>query len=252
MALRQGKRKLPAREAKQFKERMKIAGKVLDDSTIFVLVHLLNKKLLKSVDYPVSSGKESVVFRATAPDGRFLALKIFKYETRAFRHMLNYIQGDPRFKRVKKQTRSLVEAWARKEFANLRACDAAGVNVPAPIACEKNVVVMEFLGEGGKPYALLNDVVVENPEKMLEQILENMKKMYAAGLVHADLSQYNIVVQHETPFFIDLGQAVLLEHPKSAEFLERDVKNILSYFAKLRIEKSFEKALAFVKGSGKP
>ncbi|MBI5229197.1 serine protein kinase RIO [Candidatus Micrarchaeota archaeon] len=254
MSMRQSKRKLPPRELKPLVEKAKIYRKVLDDSTIEVLIHLINTRVVKSIDYPIASGKESVVFRATALDKRgkeiFRAVKVFRYETSGFqKKMYEYIRDDKRFEGVRKTIRPLVQAWARKEFANLKLASGAGVNVPEPFKCEKNVLVMEFLGEEGIPFALLNEVVLENPRKMLEKILENMETMYSAGLVHGDLSQYNILACGEEPYFIDLGQGVLSEHPRAEEFLERDVRNILAYFGKQGIKKDFNETLAVIKGS---
>ncbi|MDP2717318.1 MAG: RIO1 family regulatory kinase/ATPase, partial [Candidatus Micrarchaeota archaeon] len=115
MALRLSKRKRPREEDKQVKERNLIAHRVFDDKTVEVLLHFLNKGVISSLDYPISSGKESIVFRATAPDG-FLAVKIFKYETSAFRKFREYIDGDPRFS-PKHSLRGYVDLWAKKEFA---------------------------------------------------------------------------------------------------------------------------------------
>lgn len=240
MALKLSKRKRPLREEKPLKERIKISSKVLDEPTLMVLVHFINTGLIKSVDYPVSSGKESVVFRATGSKD-YLAVKVFRYETSVFqKKMHEYIEGDPRFLGEKTTLRNQVHLWARKEFANLRLCHSGGVLVPAPLALKKNVLVMEFLGQKGIPSALLKDVVLENPSSFLDSILFNMKRMHSIGLVHGDLSPFNIVVHSGKPYFIDLGQAVLLEHPKSSFFLERDLRNVLDYFRKeFGVEKDF-------------
>ena len=67
---------------------------------------------------------------------------------------------------------------------------------------------------------------------MLKDILEEMKKIRESGLVHADLSEYNILVKDSKPVIIDVGQAVLQTHPRAKEFLERDLKNISTFFRK--------------------
>ncbi|MFQ5406620.1 MAG: serine protein kinase RIO [Candidatus Micrarchaeia archaeon] len=242
MATRVSKRKQPRREEKPLKERTKIAGKVLDDSTVSVIVKLLNNGFIKSVDYPISHGKEAVVFRCTAgkklPNEEFVALKAYKYETSSFRNLMKYIEGDPRFSHVKKKLRPLVKEWARKEFANLKKSFERGVKVPNPFKQKENVLIMEFLGEGGLPSAKLQDVRLENPKKTFEEVVENMKKMYQARLVHADLSSYNIVIHKGEAYLIDVSQAVLLDHPLAKEFLERDVENIAKYFKKEGVEKA--------------
>lgn len=239
------KRKRPDREEKPVKEVTKIAGKVFDDKTVVVLVKMLNSGSIDSIDYPLAGGKEAIVFRASSKQG-FLAVKVYKYETSSFRHMAKYIDGDPRF-RVGHSQRGIVKEWARKEYANLFTCFEAGIRVPRPIACKDNVVVMEFLGEGGIPSALLEEVVVEKPAELLEQILGDVRKMYGAGLVHADLSAFNIIMHSGKPFIIDVGQAVLLEHPLAQEFLEKDVSNVLKFFAALGVRKDKDKVIAWIK-----
>lgn len=238
--------KKPTREDKPMKELAKIAGRVFDDKTVEVLVELLNKHVVDGFDFPISGGKEAIVFRARRKGG-FVAVKVFKYETTNFRHMESYIVGDPRFK-LKHSLRENVKLWARKEFANLKKCFEAGVSVPEPLFWRENVVVMEFLGENGVPYALLEEVVLEDPESVFREVVRNMRKVYSLGLVHADLSSFNIVMKNEKPCFIDFGQAVLLEHPYAKAFLEKDCTNIASYFARLGVATSKEEVLRKITG----
>jgi RIO kinase 1 len=250
MSMKLWKRKRPPREEKPLKEVSKIAHKVFDDRTIAVLVSFINAGVFKSLDYPLASGKEAIVFRATTRGGGHVAVKIFKYETAAFKKSAPYVEGDPRFKldKAKHSVRAFVHLWARKEFANLRAAFAAGARVPEPVACKENVVIMRFLGEGGVPSALLEDVVVENPGVVLDEILDDVKKCFEAGVVHADLSSFNVIMHEGKPFLIDWAQGVSVKHPRAREFFEKDVFNILSFFKRLGVEKSFEDALAEATG----
>ncbi|MGB9576964.1 MAG: serine protein kinase RIO [Candidatus Micrarchaeia archaeon] len=252
MAFHASKRKLPPRELKPFKEKFsKTAERVLDDKTVEVLLRFLNAGVIKSLDYPIAQGKEAMVFRATWVDRDsgekgFRAVKVFKYETSSFsKSMMDYLWGDPRFN-ARGSRREIVKVWARKEFANLRLCFDAGVRVPEPIAWKENVLVMEFLGEQGIPSPLLEHAVLSDPQKVLEMLLEDVRKMLRAGLVHADLSSFNVIMHKGEPYIIDLGQAVLLEHPKARELLERDVHNLVNFFAKRGATKSFQEALSFV------
>ncbi|MFH1779752.1 MAG: serine protein kinase RIO [Candidatus Micrarchaeota archaeon] len=241
------KRKQPPREEKQIKERLKIAGKVFDDKTIDILIRYLNARVFTSVDYPLSQGKEAVVFRATSKEG-FVAVKIFKYETSSFHKMLDYVQGDPRFsgEAVKGSFRSFIKLWARKEFANLKTCFEAGIRVPKPIHQRDNVVVMQFIGVGGIPCALLKDVVLENPKKFFIKLKNNMKKTFQAGLVHSDLSEFNIIVFNDEPVLIDWAQGVSKHHPKAMDFLEKDCHNVAVFFKKLGVKVSAEDLFSFV------
>ena len=236
--------KKPRREDKPFKEASKIAGRVFDDKTVGVMLSLMHKGVFQGVDFPISGGKEAIVFRARKDDG-FVAVKVFKYETTSFRKMQDYIVGDPRF-RLKHSLRENVKLWARKEFSNLKACYSAGVSVPKPLFWKDNVVVMEFLGEKGIPYALLEEVVLENPKKVFKELVEQVRMMYGIGLIHADLSSFNVVMKGQKPILIDFGQAVLKEHPNALRFLEKDCNNIASFFSRAGVPATAEEVLARV------
>ncbi len=259
MSRKVSKRKQPAREVKQLKQRTKITSLVLDDSTLEVLVHFINIGFIKSVDYPIAQGKEALVFRCTSGPaakkmgaGEFVAAKIYKYETSSFQTMIRYIDGDHRFSHVKHQLRPLIQQWTKKEFANLQASYAAGVPVPKPFVFRKNVLFMEFLGIGGVQYALLKDVVLENPQATYLEVLEGMKKMLRkARLVHADLNEYNIVFVEAKPIFIDVSQAVPPDHPSAKEFFEKDVENITKYFKKEGVQTAdYQKAFDHIAPKG--
>ncbi|MBI2445628.1 serine protein kinase RIO [Candidatus Micrarchaeota archaeon] len=242
MARRWSKKKRPAFEDKQVTERNLISHRVFDDKTLRVLVHFLDKGLFQSLDYPVSSGKESIVFRASKADGSFIAVKIFKYETSAFRKFAEYIQGDPRFA-LKDTLRARVHLWAQKEHANLRAAKAAGVHVPTPLAFRENVVVMEFIGEEGIAYPLLEQAALSKPKKALDSIVEDMRRTYVdAKLVHADLSGFNIMGA-QPPVVIDWAQAVLRVHPRAEEFLLRDAHNVARFFQRRGVDVTEEDIL---------
>ena len=246
MSMKLSKRKRPLREDKPFTALPKIADKVFDDKTVAVLVRFLNAGTIKSVDYPIAMGKEAVVFRCTGPNG-FVATKVYRYETTAFRSFRNYIEGDPRFSGVSKQLRPMIREWARKEYANLKICERGGVLAPKPLAHKENVVIMEFLGEKGIPYPKLIHAEVTDPEKLVDEVVENMRKMHRAGLVHADLSAYNIMLCRRKPYFIDISQSVLLSHPMAGRFLERDTENVLKFFEKLGVKRDKDQALEFIK-----
>jgi RIO kinase 1 len=96
---------------------------------------------------------------------------------------------------------------------------------------------MEYIGDETAPAPELRDVQLENPEEIARKILDYAKLSYQkAGLVHGDLSEFNVLMFKGEPVIIDVGQAVLLEHPMAKELLERDVKNIARYFRKLGVK----------------
>ncbi|RJS82117.1 serine protein kinase RIO [Candidatus Bathyarchaeota archaeon] len=197
----------------------------------------MNDGVISEVIGVVKAGKESRLYWGKGPNGEDLAIKIYLTTSAEFRRgMLPYIEGDPRFKRVKRDTHSLVYVWAQKEFKNLKLAYEAGVKVPKPIAVNKNVLVMEFIGEDGVSAPLLKEVEVKDPKSMYKKILENIKKLYRCGLVHSDLSEYNIMVFDDEVFLFDLSQAVPLEHPMAEEFLMRDLRNLVRFFRKLGLK----------------
>ena len=108
----------------------------------------------------------------------------------------------------------------------------AQVNVPLPITFSNNVLVLEFVGKGDEIAPKMKDKVPKNKKEFFNKIVQNMRKLYKARLVHADLSGFNILNFNETPVFIDMSQTTTLEHPQAEEFLERDVKNIANFFNK--------------------
>jgi len=244
MARRASKRKAPEKDDYLLKERKKLESYVFDKRTLLLLSKMINKGILKSVDYPISTGKEANVFRASDADGNYLAVKIYKIKTAGFIKKMAYLEGDPRFKSIKNKDREIVKLFARKEFKNLQICERAKVHAPTPIYLSDDIVVMSFIGERGIPYATM-DMVGPRGEKDLDSILKDIRKMYRAGLIHADISEYNIMLG-KVPYLIDFGQGVVLDHPNSGKFLERDVFNILNYFAKFGIKKDFEKTLKWI------
>jgi RIO kinase 1 len=220
-------------------------GEVFDKQTLLRLGKLISDKIINQVDFPLSTGKEANLFRGTTPEHTFVAIKIYRTSTMTFKHIASYIQGDPRFKSGFTNRRDIIEEWAKKEFKNLDKLLQADVRVPAPLRRLHNILVMEYIGDTHQAAPLLNDTPLKNPQKIFDEIITFISRMYNAGIVHADLSEYNILMFKQKPYLIDVGQAVLLEHPSSSEFLKRDIHNIVHYFKKYRItqneEELFEK-----------
>jgi len=234
------------KEDYQLKERFKTESEVFDREALLDLSKLMKKDILQSVDYPVSTGKEANVFRATTPDGTYVAVKIYKNETAPFFRKIEYLEGDPRFEKIKRNDRDIVRAFARKEFKNLEICQRRGIHAPRPFYLINRVLVMSFLGEGELPYPTMNMVGPLHGEKDLDSILDDVRKMYRASLVHADLSEYNIMMG-DVPYLIDFGQGVVLRHPHAERFLERDVSIILKYFRKFGVTRDLQKTIEWIK-----
>ncbi len=214
-------------------EDKKVASEVFDKSTLLTLYELANKGAIDLLYGVIKTGKESNVFLGRGKKGEPLAVKIHRITTSDYKSMIRYIDGDRRFRGIKKTKRSIVYTWVKKEFKNLKVARECGVAVPKPIVYKNNVLVMEFVGENEISSPMLKSCWLKNPDKVLKKIVEYMKKLYCRGnLVHSDLSEYNILIKDEQPVFIDLSQAVVKEHPMAQEFLKRDVANIAKYFRK--------------------
>lgn len=252
MALRWSKKKRPKKEEKQLKEREKIDQGIFTTRLAIILNDFIRRKVISTLDFPISTGKEADVYRATSGSkeyGEYVAVKIYRIETTSFIDNQEYLLGDPRFAKIKPNRRAIVLAWAQKEYKNLLIAEKAGVNAPKPYGIIKNVLAMEFLGEEGIPAPTLAKIGSQNPKEEFDTIIENMRKLYQNSLVHADLSEYNILLHKEKPYFIDFSQGVVLQHPKAEEFLIRDVSNILKFYSKYNISKSLGEVLEYIKGN---
>ncbi|NHJ38544.1 MAG: serine protein kinase RIO [Asgard group archaeon] len=217
-------------------DELKVAESVLDVETRTTLFNLRKNNIIDEFTGVISTGKEANVYHAYAPDGSEFAVKIYRTSTNIFKGLQIYILGDPRFAKIKRDQRSFVYAWAKKEFKNLSRAIKAGVNVPKPIFNVKDVVVMEFIGKKGLPYRIMKEEKIRKPKKTYKEVLKNLQKLYKkAGLVHADLSEYNMLYTPKV-YFIDISQAVLLDHPYADIFLYRDIKNITRYFKSLNVD----------------
>ena len=231
IARRQDREFLEFRKRIKDTEQFKVEASVFDDATLGALYKLVQDGHIDAFGGPISTGKEANVYTALAPDGE-VAVKVYRINASDFRHMREYLDGDPRFEGIGSDKKKVVVAWTKKEFANLERARTAGVRVPTPIAMERNVLVMEYLGGDTQRAKRLSEVDVENPETAFEVVREYMRRLYAAGLIHGDLSEYNLVVHGGELCLLDLGQAVTIHHPNSREFLERDCHNVAAFFGR--------------------
>jgi len=223
---------------KDFSSERAVMEEVFDRSTLMTIYNFLNRRTIDEIYGVVKAGKEARVYWGKDPDGNELAIKIYLTVSAEFKKgMLPYIEGDPRFARVRRDTRSLVYAWAQKEFKNLQRAHEIGIRVPRPIAVDNNVLIMEFVGKNGVSAPLMKEIPPKNPKRVYRQLLAYIRKLYRkARLVHADLSEYNIMIWEDKPVLFDVSQAVPLEHPMADQFLRRDLENLYRYFKKLNVD----------------
>ncbi len=213
---------------------------VFDRACLRLLQDLINDGVFATLDYPVSTGKEANVFHATDASGRGKAVKIYRIATATFKNIARYIEGDSRFKRIKRATRPTIFAWAQKEYLNLARMQEAGVRVPSPERVAGNVLVMEYIGDETQPAPVLRTVAVDDPRSVAEDIVENLRLIRHAKLVHADFSEYNLLFWDGRVVVIDVGQAVPLEHSRAEEWFRRDLENTARYIRKLGIPRTAE------------
>lgn len=221
-------------------EKRKVTENVFDEATLKAIYTLSNKGIIEALGGSISTGKEANVFLADGKEHN-LAIKIYRITTSSFNSMEDYIRGDPRFRDVRHTKKDIVFAWTKKEYRNLLRASEVGIKVPKPITTERNILVMEFMGKDEKPYPLLKDVQLDEitAKKVFDTLIDYIKKLYVdAGLVHGDLSEYNVLIDTEQiePILIDMGQSVTLEHPRADQFLRRDIQNIERYFRKYGIK----------------
>jgi RIO kinase 1 len=210
---------------------------VFDQATLMVIYELLNSDVLYEVHGVVNAGKEARVYWGKNKQGKDLAVKVYLTASAEFRKgMLKYIEGDYRFKGIKRDTRSMIFAWAQKEFRNLEQASRAKVRVPEPIAVKNNVLVMEFIGKDGVNAPSLKEQAPDDPEKVYGVLLTYLERLYRkADLVHGDLSEYNVMMWKGKPVIFDVAQAVPTSHPMAAFFLRRDLTNVSRFFSRLGV-----------------
>ena len=220
------------------KEEFKTWGDVFDQFTQRTVYKLISQGHFEGLESPISIGKESNIFSAVRKDGTRVMVKIYRLETCDFNRMYDYIKDDPRFLRLKKGKRNVIFAWVQREYRNLLKARQANVSVPTPITFSNNVLVLEFIGDDGIVAPKLKDSIPRNQKEFFEKIVGNLKKLYRAGLVHADLSAFNILNLNEKPVFIDFSQCTTLDTSRANEYLDRDIRNICNFFRKIGLKNS--------------
>ena len=221
----------------------RVFDQVFDQSTLLSIYKLMRKGVIDTVEFPIARGKEAHVFYATSIDGP-RAVKIFHTSNAVFKGLTKYIEGDPRFGGLKRRHRELVTIWVRKEHRNLKRLESSGLRVPSAFEVNRNVLVMEYLGTDEAPSPRIRDITLENPQAVFDELLKFIQIAWNdADLVHADLSEYNVLWHNDEPWVIDVGQAVKSAHPNAQEFLVRDVKNICNWASKKGVDAPFEETL---------
>ncbi|KAF8147308.1 RIO1 family-domain-containing protein [Mycena galopus ATCC 62051] len=224
---------------------------VLDPRTRTILLKMVGRGVIDEVNGCVSTGKEANVYHALTPDKAHLALKIYKTSILVFKDRDKYVSGEHRFRRgySRHNPRKMVRLWAEKEMRNLKRLRAAGLRAPEPLEVRENVLVMTFLGssEGwASPRLKDAELPADAAAPLYEELLLAVRTLFHhCRLVHADLSEYNILYHEEHLHIIDVSQSVEHDHPSAFDFLRNDLKNVEEFFARrgvrcLGLRRAFE------------
>jgi len=218
-------------------EHRKLLDEFFDHSTLLTVSRMVTRGLFDAVDFPISTGKEGGVFRATK-GAEFRAVKIYRIGNTVFRHLPPYALESLRRETSVRNFGGLIFAWTRREHTILGRLADAGVRAPRPYGHFRNVLVMEFIGTpDGTAAPRLVDATVEDPSALYEELVRQIGRMAReAKLVHGDLSPYNVLFHDGHVVLIDVAQAISSQHPEAVRLMQRDLRNFSKYLARLGFE----------------
>ncbi|KAI1902217.1 hypothetical protein AGOR_G00042440 [Albula goreensis] len=210
---------------------------VLDPRTRMILFKMLTRGVISEINGCISTGKEANVYHATTAEGESRAIKIYKTSILQFKDRDKYVSGEFRFRHgyCKGNPRKMVRTWAEKEMRNLIRLQTAQIPSPEPIMLRSHVLVMGFIGKNDMPAPLLKNAPMSESKarELYLQVIQNMRRMYQeARLVHADLSEFNMLYHDGDAYIIDVSQSVEHDHPHALEFLRKDCSNVNDFFMK--------------------
>ncbi len=210
---------------------------------------LVEDGLVDDVIRQLMSGKEATVYVVRCGDDVRCAKVYKEANQRSFRQSVDYTEG--RKTKNSRQARAMEkgskygrklqeQAWQSAEVDALYRLAGAGVRVPKPYNFYEGVLLMELVvDENGNAAPRLNDIAftAEDARKYHQVLLQEVVRMLCAGIIHGDLSEFNILLSGDGPVIIDLPQAVDAAGNNHAEsMLERDVNNLRDYFGRYAAE----------------
>ncbi|MEF8700977.1 MAG: PA4780 family RIO1-like protein kinase [Candidatus Accumulibacter sp. UW20] len=213
------------------------------------LLPLVTDGLVDQVIRQLMSGKEAMVYVVQCGDDLRCAKVYKEAQQRSFRQAVAYTEG--RKTRNTRQARAMEKgsrygrqeqeaAWQHAEVDALYRLAAAGVRVPTPYNFHAGVLLMELLTDAdGEPAPRLNDVVLTDDlaRQFHAVLIRQVVRMLCAGIVHGDLSEYNVLVDEQGPVIIDLPQAIdAAANNNARRILERDVDHLAAYFGQFAPE----------------
>nr|XP_022318912.1 serine/threonine-protein kinase RIO1-like [Crassostrea virginica] len=216
------------------------AEQVMDPRTRMILFKFLQRGLIAEINGCISTGKEANVYHATTQNQGDRAIKVYKTSILVFKDRDKYVTGEFRFRHgyCKHNPRKMVRTWAEKEMRNLSRMYQAGLPCPEPIFLKSHVLVMRFIGTDGWPAPLLKDCDISETKarELYLECIHIIRTMYhTCRLIHADLSEFNMLYHNGGVYVIDVSQSVEHDHPCALEFLRKDCTNITEFFKKKNV-----------------
>ena len=228
------------------REKFKTEHNVFDKFTNRILFKLISEGHFSGLESAIALGKEANVFSAKRKGEGRVIVKIYRLEASDFHGMYNVLKTDPRYVGLKGKRRKIIFQWVQREYRNLLKAREAGVSAPTPITFKDNVLVMEYFGTSEEVAPRLVSHAPKNKAKFFDMVVEDIKKLYRFGMVHGDLSGFNILNFRERPMSIDFSQAITRQHPDFDALLKRDVKNVCGCFAKFKFKRDPDKVLSYI------
>ncbi|HIQ23493.1 MAG TPA: serine/threonine protein kinase [Pyrodictium delaneyi] len=215
---------------------------------VLALHSLVERGILHALGDKLGVGKESDVYSGLTPGGERVIVKFHRVGRTSFQKIVrvrHYAAERPYSSWLQ-----LAKLAGQREFRALEELYRVGALVPKPLGYSRHAVVTEYI-EGVELY-MYKDAM--EPESMLKDIIDTLRKAYVeVGIVHGDLSEYNILVviedDKERPYIIDWPQYVEKEHPSAEQLLRRDVEYVARFFRKrYRVDVDTEELIRYVKG----
>ncbi len=229
----------------RLKETQKVFGYVFDKFTILNIYKLFTSGTIGKFEFPIASGKESLVFAASKKD-KFYAVKIYKTVASTFKNIERYAGQRWGVENTGNKRKFIVQ-WAHREFRNLNLASDAGVLSPRPVKVVGNILVMQYIGTKRVPAPLMKDCNIT--KEIVAQTLGEMRTLYInAELVHGDLSEYNFLIYRRRPYMIDIAQAIQTDDVMSNVLLQRDVGIMTRFFNKFGYKLDEAKVLRYTTG----
>jgi len=207
---------------------------------LLALSDFVKKGAVLAIGEMIGVGKESVVYEGLGE--KPLAIKFHRQGRTSFKHvrrLRDHLTDKPKVPWL-----YAAALAARREFAVMQRLYPA-VSIPRPVSCSRHALAMEYVAGPA-----LNRITLSDAREGLDMILVEVARAFHLGLIHADLSEFNIIIAESGPVIIDWPQAVETDHPHAGELLERDLANVLRFFQrKYGINLALDEALMRVEGA---